>query len=300
MNRFVFFILGSMCLCQLAYLAETQTEGNAATVSIPFFANGDHDKPIREIALADISLLDAKTPPKQILAIINRDDLPLRLGILIDQSNSQRNNELYQAALSGVSDFANDMLHGPKDRLFIETFDVEPSATDFLDKSQLSGLKVDARPQGGTALFKAIRYACEERMSNDQVASSARAILLLSDGDDNMENVSRDEAIASAQKARVVIFSVSTADDRSAKTSRQGDSNLKHLADATGGLSFLQLGKKDIAKALSIIRDQIDNVHMLTFVPNQPTQTGTRRSIELKLNSTPKAKVRSSASYMSQ
>ena len=182
-------------------------------INVAFFANDGHDQPVTGVTLADLAVFDNKKVPQVMVGIRNRVELPLRLGILIDTSNSERPSSLYQAAVQAASEFLNQVLNSADDRVFIEKFDVAPNATPFMTKRQLSALKVDLTPAGPTALFDALRFACDERMKNDPVQDSLRVIVLLSDGDDDQSHTNRREAIGSAQRVGAVIFGVSTGDD---------------------------------------------------------------------------------------
>ncbi len=191
----------------------TPTGSVGPKINVAFFANDAHDKPVSGDTQADVAVLDDKKAPQLIVGIRGRTELHLRLGVLIDTSNSERGGGLYQAGVQAASDFLNQALNSTDDKVFIEKFDVVPNATQFMTTHQLSALKIDLTPAGPTALYDALRFACDERMKNDPVQDSLRIIVLLSDGEDNQSRTNRKEAIASAQRAGAVIFSVSTGDD---------------------------------------------------------------------------------------
>jgi len=265
-------------------------------VSVAFFANDGHDRPVSGVTQADVAVLDNKKVPQSIVGIRGRTDLPLRLGLLIDTSNSERSSSVYQAAVQAASDFLNQSLNGKDDKVFVESFDILPNATQFMTKHELSAFKIDLTPSGATALYDALRLACDDRMKNDPVEDSLRVIVVLSDGDDNQSRTSRSEAIASAQRAGVVIFAVSTGYSPSRQTAR-GDGILKALASETGGLAFLTLSHKEVPKVFATIRDQIDNMQLLSYVPADPGPAGQYHSLELKPASTTKLRLRAPKGY---
>ena len=79
------------------------------------------------------------------------------------------------------------------------------------------------RPGGGTALYDAIFFACRDKLSQDQPQHKfRRAIVIVSDGDDNQSRYTRDQALEMAQKADVVIYAISTniTQDRNATATR--------------------------------------------------------------------------------
>ena len=86
------------------------------------------------------------------------------------------------------------------------------------------------RPGGGTAMFDAIYYACRERLlKSSRATPSRRAIILLSDGEDNLSHVTREEAIEMAQRAEAIIYTIST---NVSGTKAPGDKVLERIADA--------------------------------------------------------------------
>jgi Ca-activated chloride channel family protein len=253
-------------------------------INVAFFANDGHDQPVSGVTLADVAILDNRKAPQLIVGMRSRAELPLRLGILIDTSNSERASGRYQAGVQAASDFLNQVLNGTDDKVFIEKFDAAPNATQFMTKQQISALKVDLTPAGPTALFDALLFACDERMKNDPVQDSLRVVVLLSDGDDSQSRTNRKEAIAGAQRVGAVIFGVSTADDNDflGRGSPTGNGVMKQFADETGGMAFLHLNRKDLPKVFAAIKGQIDNMHLLSYVPADPDHRGQYRSLELK------------------
>jgi len=219
----------------------------------------------------------------------------LRLAIVIDTSNSQRASAVYEAAVRALPEFAAQMLDSADDRALIEQFDVVPSATRFVTKTELRSVKVNLTPGGGTALYDAVRFACDERMKKDPTEPSRRVIVLISDGDDNQSHIGRAEAITSTQEAGAVIFAISTAPE--AYGNAHGDNVLKQFSEQTGGLAFLQLNRKDLSKVFATIKEQIDNMGVLSYVPASPLQNGQRRTLELKSASNRKLKFRAPKAY---
>jgi VWFA-related protein len=286
LSRFV-SVAAVLWLSLLSSYAKGQTgagDAEGQKVSVPFFANDGRDSPATTVSPADVTVLDGNKAAKLIVGVTGRTELPLRLGVVIDTSNSQRTSGLYQPAVQAATDFLNQVLTNPQDKIFVEKFDVLPDATQFMNKHQLSESKIDLSPAGATALYDAINLACDQRMKNDPVKDALRVVVLLSDGEDDQSHSTLKDAIASAQRARVVIFAVSTKDDSApfAGHGGRGNETLKHFADETGGVVFLHLNKKNLSKVFTDIKDQIDNMHLLSYVPSDPGHNGQYRSVELK------------------
>src|SRR5207245_9808293 len=116
------------------------------------------------------------------------------------------------------------------------------------------------------ALYQAIYAACKERLlKDDSDRPMRRALVIVSDGEDNQSEVSRQQAIEMAQRAQVLIYAISTDDSR---LILRGDKNLQQLADATGGRAFFPYKMKDITHSLSAIEDELRSQYVVSYKPS--------------------------------
>jgi VWFA-related protein len=263
-------------------------------VSVPFLTQDGHGHALRLVSEADLSISDNGKPPQSIVAIRNARELPLRLGVLIDTSNSERDSALYDPGVKATMHLLNQVLNGPEDRVFLETFDTVPSASGFMKRDEAMNFRLNLNPGGTSALFDAIYLACNDRMEGDPIQPARRVLVILSDGGDNFSHVRHDKAIAAAQQVRTVIFVVSTSENaKNDLDSRR----LKMFADETGGLAFQHLSPVDIPKAFSTIKEQIENMYAVTYIPSDPVHLGQYRLIELKATSDKKLKLHAPKGY---
>jgi VWFA-related protein len=266
------------------------------SVNVAFFVTDHNGSPVIDIKQGDLTILDRKQPSRSILSLKRGSELPLRLGVLIDTSNSERWSRLYQPEVKSASNFLNQILAGPDDKAFVarfSTFPEEPTA--FMNKADLLKYKVDLTPGGGTALYDAVAFACKSRMKAEGTQPARRVLILLSDGEDNLSHINHDEVIATALEAGVIIFAVSTADD-SRSNSDRGSARLKQFAENTGGQAFLHLRGKDVENVFSTIREQIGNMYNVSYEPTEPDKKGFH-AIEVKLSSGDKARLRTAKGY---
>jgi VWFA-related protein len=283
--------------------AQFAVSNTGPKVSIVFFANDDRDKPVSGVTLSELQILDNKKAPERVLGITSRSQVPLLLGMVIDISGSQRGDTVYKAAVQAASEFTKEVLSGSDDMGFFERFSTAPAATPLLPKSQFLALKVDLNPTGHTALYDAVRFACDERMKPKSDRDYLRVMVLLSDGEDNRSKNDIGQAVASAQRAGVVIFAVDTAQTFGGALhlpgSIEGARILQQLARETGGIAFLDLSIKDFPKAFAAIKEQIDNMYLLSYVPAD--RTGVHyHSLKIKaIPGTRKVKVRAAHGYYS-
>jgi Ca-activated chloride channel homolog len=264
------------------------------TVTVPFFAVEGRGNQTSAATQMSVSVLDNKTAPQSIVAIQTARELPLRLGVLIDTSNSVRTSRMHQAAVRATSELLKQVLKAPDDMAFFVSFAATPKVTGLMNRDAVPKFKVDLTPGSGTALFDAVYLACTERMPADPTKPTRRVLVLLSDGSDNLSHVNHEQAIAAAQKAGAVIFAVSTGENSSPNLD---DSRLQQLADRTGGQAFVYLHRDDVPKVFSSIRGQIENMYAVTFVPADLGKTGQYHSIELKMTSDTKVKLRAPKGY---
>jgi len=262
-------------------------------VSVPFYVNDKQGMPVR-ITQADLSILDDRLPPQSVAGFQRGSEVPLRLGVLIDKSNSQRKSSLYRPGLEAAFAFLNQVLTAPEDRAFVELVDTVPTATRFMEKTQLGAIKMDATPGGGTALFDAVQLASNQLMNTDPVRPARRVLVILSDGGDNASHISLNAAIASAQRATTVVFTVSTSEEENARSNVV----LERLAKETGGAAFLHVRGKNMPKVFSEIQGQIDGMYTVTYIPPS-REAGRYREIEIRVTSDKHLHVRAPKGYYS-
>src|SRR5204863_7684997 len=171
-------------------------------------------------------------------------DLPLRLGLLIDSSGSV--DSRFQFEQDAAVGFLQHTVRAHYDHAFVMGFSARNRVVqDFTDNVSLLATGVqNLQNGGGTALFQAIYAACKERLlKDDSDRPMRRALIVVSDGEDNQSDVSKQQAIEMAQRAQVIIYTISTDDSG---LILRGDKILQQLADATGGRAFFPFKMKDI------------------------------------------------------
>ena len=148
------------------------------------------------------------------------------------------------------------MLRAHEDKAVIVSFDTAAELVADLtdDIEKLTGAIRGLRPGGGTAMYDAIFFACRDKLMQDQPRFKfRRAMVILSDGEDNQSRWTRDQALEMAHKADVVMYSIST--NRSG-TETDGDKVLKYFADQTGGQAFFPFKAQDLAQILRKHRER--------------------------------------------
>jgi VWFA-related protein len=219
--------------------------------------------------------------PQQIRFFSRETDLPLRIGMLIDTSNSIRGRLHFEQ--EAAIDFLNEVLRPGKDSAFVVAFDVEPQLIqDYTDDVEKLSNAINGLQAGGvTTLYDAIFFACKEKLYIFPPPEPylRRVIIVISDGQDNQSVHTRDEAIAMAQTAEVTLFAIST--NRSGAEGK-GDKVLQMLAKDTGGHAFFPFEAGDLSSNFQEIARELRSQYSLAYVPTNSVHDGTFRKISIE------------------
>jgi Ca-activated chloride channel homolog len=265
-------------------------------VNVVFTVTDRHGRYVKNLAKADFSVLDDSKPVEQIRSFHSETDLPLQVGLMVDASNSVRDRFKFEQ--ESAIEFLNQTVRPRYDKAFVVGFDVTPEVTqDFTDNTEALSRGVRAlRPGGGTAMYDALYFACRDKLLKEQQSGAVRrAIILLSDGDDNMSHVTREEAIEMAQRAGVIVYSISTNITGGAR--RGGDKVLERIADATGGRAFFPFQLNDVANAFVEIQDELRSQYALSYNPANLRNDGRYHTIEILAQNHKGLRVRSRRGY---
>ncbi len=248
-------------------------------VNVVFTVTDKHGHYVKDLKKNDFKVLDDSKPALQIRSFRNETDLPLQVGLLVDASNSVRDRFKFEQ--EAAIEFLNQIIRHNYDRAFVIGFDTTPEVTqDFTDNTELLSKGVRAlRAGGGTAMFDALYFACRDKLLKAPHAGPARkAIILLSDGEDNQSRVSRDEAVEMAQRAEVIIYAIST---NTTGIKLRGDKVLEYFAEQTGGRAFFPFKIQDVSNAFSEISDELRSQYAISYKPADFVPDGKYRKIEI-------------------
>ena len=248
-------------------------------VNVLFIATDKHGKFVRDLNQNDFSILDDHKPPQAILNFRRETDLPLHLGLLVDVSGSVGSR--FDFEQDAATSFMQHTLRTGFDKAFVLGFNShQQMAQDFTDNVSLLSAGVHRlHDGGGTALYDAVYRACKEKFLKDRPDRPVRkAIIIVSDGEDNQSEFSKAQAIEMAQRAEVIIYAIST--DDSGLVMR-GDKVLQQLADATGGRVFFPFKMKDITHSFAAIEDELRSQYVVSYKPADFDADGRYRSIEI-------------------
>ncbi len=238
-------------------------------VNILFTVTDKKGRFITDLTENDFQVFEKKKEQK-ISQFTAESELPLRLAILIDTSNSIRDRFKFEQ--QAATEFINSTVRPRADKAMIVSFDSSTElVADLTDNTEQLDAAVKAlRPGGGTSLYDAVFYACRDKLQLDQPRDKfRRAMVIVSDGEDNQSRVTRDQALEMAQKADVVIYAIST---NISRIENDGDKVLKYLTEETGGQAFFPFKVQDLAQSFENIANELRHQYNIFYRP-EPLET---------------------------
>ncbi len=249
-------------------------------VNMLFTVSDKKGRFVTDLGRSDFQVFENKKP-QPILEFTAESDLPLRLAILIDTSNSIRDRFRFQQ--EAATDFVRSVVQRQRDKAIVVSFDSSAELVADLtdDTEKLENAIRELRPGGGTALYDAIFYACRDKLMLDQpLYKFRRAMVILSDGDDNVSRYTRDQALEMAQKADVVIYTIST---NITRIESDGDKILRYLATETGGEAFFPFKATDLSQSFENIANELRHQYNLFYRPEPLITDGKYHMVQLKV-----------------
>jgi VWFA-related protein len=252
-------------------------------VNLIFTVTDKHGKYIPNLQQSDFALLDDQKAPSHVNSFHQQINLPLRVGIVIDTSTSIHSRFKFEQ--QAATEFLLQVLKARSDRAFVMGFDVTPTVTQNWT-NDLDGLETGVNrlsPGGGTALFDAVYTACRDKLLDESRGQEPvrKAIILLSDGDDNQSRVHLDEAIKMCQRSETIIYSIST---NWTPSRGEGDKVMSQLAGDTGGQVFFPPSVEEVSTSFHSIEEELRSQYALTYTPADFKTDGAFRTIYLYCN----------------
>jgi VWFA-related protein len=261
-------------------------------VNILFTVADKKGRFVNNLLKEDLEVLELKRK-QTILEFAAESDLPLRIAILVDTSNSIRAR--FRFEIEAARTFLESVIRKGRDKALVYSFDTEAELVqDFTDDTELLGNKLhDLRPGGGTALYDAMIVACRDRMMLDRpMHKFRRAMIVIGDGEDNASDHTRDQAMEYVQKADVVMYAISTNNggtehdtnsNRLPHAQAEGDKVLAYLTKETGGLTYFPFLAEDLEQDFENIANELRSQYSILFRPEPLKTDGRYHPIEVRI-----------------
>jgi VWFA-related protein len=288
------FIAAAVLACTAA-AQDTRLTLDVTRVSLLATVTDKKGRFVNNLAKEDFEILESKRP-QNILQFHAESDLPLRLAILIDSSNSVRDRFRFiqEAAVA----FLQNTIRPGRDKALVISFDtvieVVVEVTDDVDT--LARQIRELRAGRGTAMYDAIDFAIQKKLAPaDGSGDYRRVILILSDGEDTQSTLTRAHCLDIAHKADTVIYTISTGLDQ---PNIMGAKVLKLLAEETGGRSLFPFAVRDLAAAFKDLTAELRNQYSIVYRPEPMTADGRFHPITVVIKSRKDLNVRARKGYI--
>jgi VWFA-related protein len=234
-------------------------------------------RPVAELKQAHFRVFEDGVEQK--LKVFKREDIPVSVGILVDNSGSMRDKRrgVNAAALKFVQ------ASNPKDEVFVVNFNDESYLdTDFTDSVTLleeALERIDSR--GGTAFYDALHLAL--RHLTEKASWDKKILLLITDGEDNASRVTLEQLVRTVERSDVMIYTVGLLSGESSRSMRRAKRALENIAKASGGTTYFPKSLDEVSVVASDIANDIRNQYVLAYTPTNNVLDGKFRKVEVRL-----------------
>lgn len=273
--------------------SDTPITLDVTRVNLLFTVTDKKGRFMTDLKKEDFEITENKRVQK-LLEFTAETDLPLRLAILVDTSNSIRTR--FRFIQTAAEEFINTAMRAGKDKGLIMHFDTQAQLAVKLteDKAALTTAVRRMLPGGGTALYDSIYRSAQELTKDEPHDKFRRAIIIVSDGEDTLSQFSREQALEMAHKADCVIYTVSTNITHNATT---GDKVLKYLAEQTGGLAYFPFKEEDLGQSFVNIVNELRHQYNVLYRPEPLIRDGKYHTINVKVKTVGDMIVRARQGY---
>jgi len=234
---------------------------------------------------------------QQQVRTFHREDLPVSMGLIVDNSGSMRDKraKVEAAALALVKD------SNPEDEVFVVNFNEEayndlPHGKDFtsdVKEMEEALTRIDAR--GGTAMRDAIRMSIDHE--REKAHRDKKVLVVVTDGNDNSSLVSLENLVKASQQSGVLIYSIGLLSEEERREAKRAERALVALAEATGGEAFFPKEVADVDRIAHQVARNIRNQYTIVYTPANQTMDGTFRQIKVTVKAPGNPTVRTRSGY---
>jgi Ca-activated chloride channel family protein len=242
-------------------------------VDLLFTVTDHRNRFVRDLTSSDFAITDNGELPKRLTYFQSRADLPLRIAVVLDTSYSVEQSFPFEQKTAGM--FLTQILRPTSDLALIIGFNnqvqIAQPATN--DTELLSQAIRSLRVGGRTAIYDAVSVASKELGRIDDVQPSRRAIVLVTDGEDNDSHLNISQAIEIAQRNASLVYVISTNELASSRVDSPGAA-MKELSEATGGNLFHSEFQSDLKKAFSNMQKELRSQYAIGYTPANAVPDG--------------------------
>lgn len=231
---------------------------------------------------------------QQRLKIFKREDIPVSLGLVIDNSGSMRDKRAKVAA--AAEDLVKDS--NPDDEEFVVNFNDDayldtPDFTSNIKVLEQALTKIDSR--GGTAMRDAIRMSIDHMKA--KAKKDKKVILVVTDGNDNASAIGLENLVRAAQQSEVIIYAIGLLSEEERREAKRAKRALDALTEATGGQAYYPKELADVDRIAHQVAHDIRNQYTLAYTPTNQALDGSFRQIRVTASGPGHPQVRTRTGY---
>ncbi len=221
---------------------------------------------------------------QQQIKVFRREDIPVSMGLIVDNSGSMRDKraKVEAASLALIKD------SNPDDEVFVVNFNDEafldlPNGRDFtsdVKEMQEALTRIDSR--GGTAMRDAIRMSIDHL--KEKAHKDKKVLVVVTDGNDNSSVISLESLVRAAQQSEVLIYSVGLLSDEERREAKRAQRALEALGEATGGETFFPREVSEVDRIAHQVARDIRSQYTIEYTPSDAAMDGTFRQIKVAVN----------------
>jgi Ca-activated chloride channel homolog len=215
---------------------------------------------------------------EQKLSIFKREDIPVSMGLVIDNSGSMRDKRprVNEAALTLVQ------ASNPQDEAFVVNFnddfylDLDKDFTSSIPELKEALERIDAR--GSTALYDAIIGSLDHLKKGNK---EKKVLLVVTDGEDNTSRSTLEKCVREIQKTDTVVYAIGLLGQESKKNAKTAKRALMSIAQASGGVAYFPENVEDVHAICEQVAHDIRHQYTLAYYPSNTARDGTFRSVHV-------------------
>jgi len=259
-------ILATAPASPLANSPEYTIRRTVPEVRLQFTVADEQGRLVQNLSPADVRVLDNQSPVERFSDFERDENLPLRLGIVLDTSDSVK--AVLPDEKNAALDFLNRVMRPQTDRAFVMAFgaSVRVWQTSTVDRAGLIAAVGSLKEPGwGTKFYDALHQACEEQLSSGEEATPVhRALIVLSDGEDTQSFHDPRDVMAVALRDEIQIYALTL---HNKQVTGRGDFVLQQLADSTGGRYYVAQSSKELPAVFTQIEQDLRTQYYVSFPP---------------------------------
>jgi Ca-activated chloride channel family protein len=229
----------------------------------------------------------------QPLKFVKREDIPVSLGLIVDNSGSMRDKRLkVESAALGMVKESN-----PDDEVFIVNFNdeayLDQDFTSKIDEMKQGLTKIDSR--GGTAMRDAIRMSIDH--VKEKAKKDKKVLLVITDGDDNASIINLENLVQAAQESETIIYAIGLLSEETRGAATKAKRALSSLVEATGGQAFFPKEVSEVESITHKVAHDLRNQYTIGYSPLDTALDGKYRTVKVVANGPNKPVVHTRSGY---